>query len=255
MLAASGACKATDVLASSHDREKVAGRSISVSRSRSSTMAKPLARMCALFTSLVFGVSCSDYPHANPWDPDADIEVELNGPGTTYSVGEVVTFTYRTVPEWPGVVAFWSSSNDLSFQSVGNGVFRVFRSPSGSLPQDPVTVTVRLGPHVQTQTVALTQRPAILRFIGCATGPSCVRFASLGIRLTLELELEDALGEPVEARFIVQYPATFVSRRPDVVRVSASGARSVIIESVAPGSSYLVAATGTAMDSVLVTVQ
>ena len=230
---------------------------MSVSRSHSSTMAKPLApaRMCALFTSLIFGVSCSDYPHANPWDPDADIEIELNGPSTTYSVGEVATFTYRAVPEWPGVVAFWSSSNDLSFQSVGNGVFRVFRSPSGSLPQDPVTVTVRLGPHVRTQTVALTQRPATLRFIGCATGQPCVRFASLGVRWTLELELEDALGEPVEARFIVQYPATFVSRRPDVVRVSASGARSVIIESVATGSSYLVAATGTAMDSVLVTVQ
>src|SRR5687767_7613763 len=120
MLAASGACKATDVLANGQDREKVTGRSISVSGLRSSPMARLLApALCALFTSLAFGVSCSDYPHANPWDPDADIEIELNGPDTTYSVGEVATFTYRILPEWPGVVAFWSSSNDLSFQSVG----------------------------------------------------------------------------------------------------------------------------------------
>jgi hypothetical protein len=213
-------------------------------------MLPPATGSLAVF-GLLIASACSDYPHANPWDPASVVQIELTGPDTTYSVGEVVTFTFRTTPEWPNVVAGWSSSNETVLWPMGNGQFvvRPFGNGFGH-----VDVVLTLGPHSQRHELVLAQRFAKVAIVGCSASP-CLSFGVLGHQLTLTAELRDALDYRLAEAFATDVNVTFRSTRPEVARIASSGPRSVTVESVSNGSSWMVASAGSSSDSVLVSVQ
>lgn len=117
-----------------------------------------LAGACAL-------TSCGhDFAPVNPFDPRYYLSIEIAGPDSATSDGQILTFSVSTNPEWTASQGVWATTSP-HLSSLGDGRFRVGQANyAGSVD----TISVTYGPHVATRVVRVRQRVAsiILRYPG-----------------------------------------------------------------------------------------
>lgn len=193
----------------------------------------------------VLAAGCHDFGVVNQYDPRYPMQLTITGPDTTYSTGQVLSFTLATTPAWTGTAPVWSSSvNNLA--PIGDGHFRV---ASASFAGNTVTITARVGPHQAQKTVKVQQRVASLAIVRRYLTGDTITIDAFEEPFSLEARAYDSAG------VYVDLPATATiqlsSRDTQVVRVLSNGPESAL----ATGRTWLVASYAGASDSVLVHVR
>jgi hypothetical protein len=206
----------------------------------------------AVLGILVCALGCLDLAHTNPFDPAAKVEVQVTGPDSAYSLQQIITFSFTSTPEWPGVID-WKTANESLLHSLGDGRFGVVGVAAP--PNDTASVVVFLGTHSAAHRVVVSQRVAGFTFVCVYRGEPCV--FPVGVRdANVNVEGHDANGFAMRMPYSVQVE----SSRPSVVRIDGSrpatpGRFTFAVTALAPGTSYFIASSGSVKDSVLVIVQ
>ncbi|HEY2852469.1 MAG TPA: hypothetical protein VGJ18_06460 [Gemmatimonadaceae bacterium] len=197
-----------------------------------------LVLLCVVVTA------CGEYAHTNPYDPATNISILIAGPDSAHSIHENLSFTFEVSRSWPGVVPQWLSGNDAIIGARGPGQFQV----NGNGTAD---VLVAVGAHIGHHRVVVVQRAKQALF--CYYAP-CPTSLALGAAATLNVVQADSLGTVLlsaQAAAQVQYDV----RPAGVLQIMTASPSSVQVKAIGTGRAYVVAALGTYMDSVAVTVQ
>lgn len=197
-----------------------------------------VAAVCAVTAA------CGEYAHTNPYDPATNVSILITGPDSAHSLHETVSFTYAVDRTWDGVTPQWLSGNDAILGARGPGQFEV----TGTGTAD---VLVAVGAHAGHHQVVVVQRPKHAYFCYFAACPTTV---ALGSVATLNVVQTDSLGSALvagQAPAQVQYDV----RPSGVLQIVTGSPLSVQVKAIGSGRAYVVAALGTALDSVAVTVQ
>ena len=197
-----------------------------------------LAIVCILMAA------CGEYAHTNPYDPATSVDIVIAGPDSAHSIHEDMAFTYQMSRSWDGVAPVWVSGSDAILGAIGPGQFQV---------NGPGTVDVLLtvGAHTGHHRVVVVQRPKhayLCYFAGCPTT------MPLGGIATLNVVQTDSLGTallPGQSPAQIQYDV----RPAGVLQIVTTSPSSVQVKAVGIGRVFVIAALGTALDSVAVTVQ
>ena len=210
-------------------------------------------RAFAPIGALMLLASCGEYVRTNPYDPLVPVDVAILGVDTVVSLGPTVPYTYKATPDLPGAIPEWSSSAPGTLQALGTapGVFRAYHNGSA-------VISVTVGPHVQSKTVIVQQR--FDRFIF-----DCRQFLGQDPICGLSLEANGgSAGFPIVAAdagrsFMappVPMPSPFlvVSRNAAVAGAQLDGNTRVLLTARARGLTYIVLFSGTAADSIAMTV-
>ena len=142
---------------------------------------------------LLAAASCGEYQPTNPYDMRFANTLTLEGPDTTQSVGQVVSFTVDAVPAWPDAKAVWASSNPAALQALGGGRFQVM---SATHDDEFATVTATLGTKMVSRSIRVRQRAAKVRVEGVTHGLllDSTFATALGARMLLAVWLDDSTG-------------------------------------------------------------
>ena len=181
--------------------------------------------------------ACGELAHTNPVDPEAEVTIGISGPLEIHSVGQLVSYTFTSVPEWTYSAPQWESSDPevLALDAAG-GLF--LSKGSGD-----ALVTVRLGPHTATALpVRVVQVAARLRVLTCDGKPADI--GSTGLQIRICAFLHDSLDAP-----ILDKPVSLVSDDTSIVAVHDG-----IAVGRSCGSTYVRADTASWRDSLLVRV-
>ncbi len=203
---------------------------------------------------LAVGISCTDTPRTNPFDPQAHVELVLVGPDSATSVGDTVAFDVRTANGESLVgVANWSLPPFL--QQTGHvGWFIVVAGPTAARSNG--TVTAFVNANQVSKEFILSQQPTSLRVWSCEDGEKVLSFTALlnpaaptrGVQYVCMQQL-DRRGNPVPAGTTL--PSVIV-RDPTVARFVDANERQ--LNATAVGSTYVVFSNGGGRgDSLLVT--
>ena len=214
------------------------------------TPARAVRSRVLCIVALAGAMGCLDLAHTNPFDPASKVDVRVSGPDSTYSIQQIVTFTFTSTPPWSGVVE-WRSTNDNMLHSLGDGRFGVLNVAAA--PNDTVSVVAVLGTHTASHRIVVTQRVVGFDFV-CNSSCFFFRVGASGARIGFDGR--DANGYGTRLPFAAQ----LVSSRPNVLRIDQSlpsrpGEFSYAVTPLAPGTAYVIASSGSARDSALVTVQ
>lgn len=198
-------------------------------------------RLAMLIVAAVPLFGCHDFGVVNQYDPRYPIRVTITGPDTTYSTGQVLTFTLSTTPAWTGAAPVWSSSMADRLTPIGDGRFRV---SAATFTGNSVTITAGVGPHQGQKSVMVQQRVASLRIDrGYPTGDS-ISLDAFDLPFSISPHAYDSAGVYVDLPATEQVRLT--SRDTQVVRVLAAGPRSALDS----GRTWLVASYAGASDSI-----
>lgn len=182
-------------------------------------------------------VACGELAHSNPVDPEAEVTIDISGPLEIHSVGERVTYTFTSVPEWTYSAPRWETSdpNVMALDAAG-GLF-VSKGNGDAL------VTVHLGPHTATAIpVRVSQIATGVTVRTCDGSAPFIEW--VGASIPICASERDSIGSPVEGK---ELSAT----SDDSTIVAMSFGRAV---GRSCGSTYLRAAEGSFRDSLLVKV-
>jgi hypothetical protein len=205
----------------------------------------PTKRTVGSLIPVLLGLSvlaCTDLAHTNPYDPLTPVQIEIVGPDSTHSYRQEVTYAARFTPAWPDAPMVWTSSSRF-LQSFGDGRFLV--GDRSATPR-AVTITVTAGPHTQTRTVFVRQKPARVR-MACGdtitaiddTAPVChALYDSAGFVLDVNAATAQAM-----------VPASYEVRDQSVLALE-TGTTGPVVRARSPGSSLVVAHTALGSDSV-----
>jgi hypothetical protein len=208
-------------------------------------------RVAALALCLTTGgVACVDLAHTNPFDPATKVDIQVSGPDSASSLQQILTYSFTSNPEWPGVAA-WRTSNEALLHSLGDGRYGVVGAATP--PNDTSSVVVVLGTHVATHRVVVQQRLTGLTVTCVPANSQCV--LPIGTpNAAVSVTGHDANGFGMAVPFSVQ----IVSRQSSIVRMDGSPGTAISftlpVTPLARGTSYIVASSGQVRDSVLVTV-
>ena len=146
----------------------------------------------AVMGLLLAAAGCGEYQPTNPYDARFTNTLTLEGPDTTYSIGQVVLFTVNAVPAWPDAQAVWASSND-ALKSLGGGRFQVM---SATHDDQFATITATLGTKILSHSIRLRQRASDVLLQGGpgSTHPDSSLAFALGAVMPLTVQVEDANG-------------------------------------------------------------
>jgi hypothetical protein len=79
-------------------------------------------RLVAAAAALAALIACGDpYLHTNPYDPAHAVEVNIVGPDTVFSVGEVAHYTAQITPAWPDTGVVWAIDTFTNYFIVPQG--------------------------------------------------------------------------------------------------------------------------------------
>lgn len=181
--------------------------------------------------------ACGELAHTNPVDPETEITIGISGPLEIHSVGQLVSYTFTSVPEWTYSAPRWESSDPgvLALDAAG-GVF-VSKGSGDAL------VTVRLGPHTATAIpVRVLQVATRLRVLTCDGKPADIGWP--GQQIGICAYLHDSLDAPIlDRRVSLASDDTSIVAVHDGIAVGRSC-----------GTSYVRADTASWRDSLLVRV-
>ena len=191
--------------------------------------------------------ACGDFSPVNPYAPPATVQLTLDGPDTTYSDGQLLTFTFTSSYSWPNAAPVWTSSETGLLEPLGDGHFRVGQA---SYVATNVIVTLTDGPNKIQKAVKVQQRPASLRF-GYTNGapPDSFSIAALEQPFAAVVFAYDSSGSLITLP--ANQPIAFQSSDTDVVRIVGNQPSSGPHE----GHTWLIATFGSLRDSVPVSVQ
>jgi hypothetical protein len=113
------------------------------------------------FAGLIVAVACGDpYLHTNPYDPAALVAMDISGPDTLFSLGEIGQFSAQTNPVFPDSAIGWAldsvaeiTGGGLAGSTVNGGTYLSTGLNSGAFqslnpPLEPVTVLVTIDAFV-----------------------------------------------------------------------------------------------------------
>ena len=107
-----------------------------------------IVRILSLAAVPALALGCGEFARLNPYDPSAPFEITIVGP-TVAHVGDTITFTAETTPEWTRPEApEWSSLDTRILNPLGGG--RYAAAAGGS-----TSIRVRFGPRSQTVSVTV----------------------------------------------------------------------------------------------------
>ena len=137
-------------------------------------MRRSIARMLCWGAAALPAVGCGEFARVNPYDPSAPFEIIIDGPSVV-QVGDTITFTAQTTPEWTWPEApEWSSLDTRILNPLGGG--RYVAVAGGT-----TTIRVRYGPRAEALPVAVqTSVPTIT-----AVSPQQVRSDTGAISVTV----------------------------------------------------------------------
>ena len=216
---------------------------------RNAPMSRARGRVALACTVLALAAfaGCADFRPLNQYDTRYPLQVRIAGPDTTYTNGQIVTFTVSSTPPWTGDSAVWTGGGlncDGYLEPLGGGRFRVIYAHYFG---DTVDVTAALGPHVGHRSIVVQQRVARV-----SLSPDSLFTTAEGVLLAYNYGAYDSAGEPMASSCSGRpLPAhTIISRDTNVVRVD-----SQVLHSVHSGRTYVVAEMDGITDSLPVRVR
>jgi len=230
----------------------------------SSRAGAPIALVCAL----VIALACGDYARTNPFDPGVDVQMEIRGPDSSFSVGDTPRYEIATTPSFahdsPRWQMGWQLGIPVQVEELSTPGTFVVRGYLLGLSAGPIPGVVRVdigAGRSASKPVLFHQRPASLQAYGCFIrvntwdGPRTIDMVVGGDARICSKHL-DARGNPVQA-----YPAVTAVVRQNVIglvpALDAADAPYLRLTGRSVGRTYVVL-TGTAsrlVDSILVNVR
>jgi len=203
-------------------------------------------RLLPLGGAAVLVLACRDFAPVNPYYPSAP-QLTIEGPDTTYSDGQLLTYTFTTTQSWPSAAPVWTSSASGLLVPLGDGHFRVGQA---SYDGSDVVVRVTDGPYAIEKSVKVQQRPASLRFgYTNEAPPDSFSLSALEEAFTAVAFAYDSSGNWISLP--ANPPIAFHSLDTTIVWVVGNQPQSGLHE----GRTWLVATYGSLRDSVPVRVQ
>ena len=235
----------------------------------------------ALAAALVTAIACGDpYHHTNPYDPATDVVVQLTGPDTVFSVGELAQYTLQSTPPFLGADAVWSSSS-YDFRNAAPGQFQLWTPPlwpsteaielSVSVGRYDTTITTgaATGPVAKevtlyrrffTRIVTVSQR-LIRLVLRCPSTHACDTLSAGGV-WTIGVDGFDALdGQIVGLTNPAINPPTglaialFVSRDTSIAGATPVGIRGASVTARKTGTTWIIALRDNLRDSLKLVVR
>lgn len=203
-------------------------------------------RLLALLVAACALAGCGhDFAPVNPFDPRYDLSIQIGGPDSATSDGQILTFSVATNPEWTASQGVWASSAPGRLIPLGDGRFRVAQANyAGNVD----TISVTYGPHVAKRTVRVRQRITSIQLtLQYGSRPDSVWFDALGQSIPIGVAATDSSGAPVDA------PATALQLTSRDLQVLTTATDSGV--SVANGRTWLVGTLDGVIDSLRVVVR
>jgi hypothetical protein len=227
---------------------------------------------------LATGLACGDpYQHTNPYDPAVSVAITIVGPDTLFSAFEGGLYTAQTSPAFLDTALHWSVSGgavghtttfvapppplwpatSTATISVMIGAIDTLKSGSGATA-GPI-VPVQFYRHTAQKTVIITQRITHVR-LRCPDVSACDTL-SVGGTSTVYADALDALdqplyyppgmggnspGGPAQANFAV---------RDATIATATSGTRASTVSALKSGTTWIIAARGSLLDSLQLVVR
>jgi len=224
----------------------------------------------------VVAFACKDFLRTNPYDYDAPFTIVIQGPDTLFSLAQIGSYKAVTVPVVSDTAIKFESSDEGAFAPAGPGSFESMSPPlwpatnqvlvyglmgatDTTLSLDGVTVQKKISRRKVSKAVILTQRITTIS-IRCPDTHACAQVSVVG---TWQVWSDgfDAGGLRVNAfTSLTTNPlagapfATFVSRDTTIASVSPVGIRAANVTARKVGSTWIVAARGTLLDSLALVV-
>jgi hypothetical protein len=191
--------------------------------------------MLAMAAGTLLG--CGDLAHTNPLDPESHPVITITGPTEIHSLGQQVTYSFTSVPEWRSKIPIsWASSDGAVLYSI-HGDERFMTLGNGT-----AEVQVTLGPHTGTLSVTVSQIATDVIVKSCDGRPA--EITVLEHAYPLCAYVRDSVGSRVASQSV-----TLTSDDPATVEV-----RDTTAIAHRNGAVYVRATAGAWRDSLLVTV-
>jgi hypothetical protein len=227
--------------------------------------------------------------HTNPYDPAVPVAIDITGPDTLYSYGELAQYSVQTIPAFPDTAVEWGIDTvtisrlgeadtivdgATVFKPSGSGTFQSIAPPLEPATT-AVTVEVLLGRidttvgrnsatvqtnqyrHVGYKQVILTQRVTRIQ-LRCPDTHACDTIPAT-TTWSVWVDGFDALGRLVyslassTANPATGTPlATFASRDTTIAALTPLGIRAATVTAKKPGATWIVATRGPLTDSLQV---
>jgi hypothetical protein len=241
-----------------------------------------------IVAALMMAVACGEpFLHLNPYDPQFPLAVDVTGPDTLLSLGEVGNYAVRFTPAvFPDSAVTWLADTVTIFSAdttyVSNGSAYLLPAKNGNFqsvnpPLEPAVLKISVEAlvagydtnltgsggglakvieyrHTGFKTVVITQRITQIQ-LRCPDTHACAPF-SAGATGTVWVDGFDALGHQIAALTSATVNpdtgavvATFVSRDPTIARVDPKGIRAANVTALKSGSTWVVATRKTLLDS------
>ena len=247
-----------------------------------------------IVAALMISVACGEpFLHLNPYDPAFPLAVDVTGPDTLFSFGEIGNYAVRFTPAvFPDSAVTWLAdtvtifSGDTTYVSDGSAYLLAGKNgnfQSVNPPLEPAVLTISVEAlvagydtnltavggglatvveyrHTGLKSVVITQHVTKIQ-LRCPDTHACAPFSAGGTG-TVWVDGFDALGHQIAALTSPTVNpdtgavvATFVSRDPTIARVVPNGIRAANVTALKSGSTWIVAARKTVLDSLQIVVQ
>jgi hypothetical protein len=243
--------------------------------------------------ALIVGVACGDqFLHTNPYDPAFPLSVDIAGPDTLFSLGEIGSYAVRFTPAvFADSAVTWLADTITIFQAdtayVSDGSAYLQGGSGGNFmsvmpPLEPATLkisvealvasydtqltgkggglaTVKEYRHTGFKSVVITQRVTRIQ-LRCPDTHACPAL-SVGATATIWVDGFDArnqqiaaLANPTSNPDTGAVVATFLSRDPTIASVSPAGIRAATVTARKSGTTWIVATRMALSDSLQIVV-